>query len=295
MGQNINASVHLYADDTIIYCCASTVALVFEHLRSAFDIIQTQLLNLRLVLNADKTKVMLFSGKKKVPEVLPGITTAQGTPIELVASYKYLGITIDDGLCFKTHIKNLLKKLKLKLGFFFRNKSCFSFNARKRLVAATFLPVLDYGDIVYMNAPTHSLKLLDAAYHGALRFITDCKPLTHHCTLYSLVNWSSLSTRRLLHWYHFIYKSILGLLPTYLSSFMSRKHFSHSLRSQDCITFTVPSVRTELGKTAFSYSAPSTWNSLQQSLKLSHLIPLEDFKYLLNTMETSSFRTCLCS
>lgn len=32
-----------------------------------------------------------------------------------------------------------------------------------------------------------------------LRFRTDCKPLTHCCTLYSLVNWSSLSMQRLLH------------------------------------------------------------------------------------------------
>jgi len=127
-----------------------------------------------------------------------------------VATYKYLGITLDDSLSFKCHIDQLLKKLKLKLGFFFRNKACFSFNARKRIVAATFLPLLDYGDVVYINASAHSLHLLDAAYHGSLRFITGCKTLTHHCTLYSLTDWSSLSMRRTTHWYLFIYKSIIG-------------------------------------------------------------------------------------
>ena len=125
---------------------------------------------------ADKTKALFFSNKKKVPAVLPCILSAQGTPIESVATYKYLGTTMDETLSFKCHIDQLLRKLKLKLGFFFRNKSCFSFNARKRLVAATFLPLLDYGDVVYMNASAHSLHLLDAVYHGALRFRTDCKP-----------------------------------------------------------------------------------------------------------------------
>ena len=81
------------------------------------------------------------------------IVTAQGIILEVVACYKYLGIWLDDCLTFKLQVNNLLKKLRVRLGFFFRNKSCFSFEARKRLVTVTFLPVLDYGDLVYMNAP----------------------------------------------------------------------------------------------------------------------------------------------
>ena len=162
---------------------------------------------------------------------------------------------MDNSLSFKCHIDQVLKKLKVKLGFFFRNRSCFSFSTRKRLVATTFLPVLDYCDVVYRNASAHSLHLLDAVYHGALRFITGARPLTHHCTLYSLTGWSSLSSRRTTHWYIFIYKAILGLLPSYLSTYMTQRTSVHSLRSQDFITFVVPPVRTELGKKAFSYSA----------------------------------------
>ncbi len=59
VGQNMNASVHLYAND-VVYCCASTVALAFEHLQSAFDTIQLHLFRLRQVLNAE-TKVMFFT------------------------------------------------------------------------------------------------------------------------------------------------------------------------------------------------------------------------------------------
>lgn len=39
------------------------------------------------------------------------------------------------------------------------------------------------------------------------------------------------------------------------------------MRSQDIVTFVVPSVRAELGKKALS-SAPSSWNTLQKDLKL---------------------------
>ncbi len=67
------------------------------------------------------------------------------------------------------------------------------------------------------SASTSWLQLLDAVYHRALRFITGCTALTHHCTLYAPVKWSSSSTRRTLHRYNFLYKSILGLLPSYPS------------------------------------------------------------------------------
>lgn len=49
------------------------------------------------------------------------------------------------------------------------------------------MSVLDHGDIVYMNASVSSLGMLDAVYHGVLRFITDVKYSIHHCALYSLV------------------------------------------------------------------------------------------------------------
>ncbi len=109
----------------------------------------------------------------------------------------YLDIIIDDTLRFDSYINYLRLKLKKQLGFY----SCFSFNARKKLVSGTFLPILDYGDVVYQHASSYLLASLEAVYHGALRFITDCKCSTHHCILYNRVAWSSLAVRRQMHWY----------------------------------------------------------------------------------------------
>lgn len=46
------------------------------------------------MLNASKTKNMLFSNMKKVTQTLPTITTTHRLPVEFVM-YKYLGIVID--------------------------------------------------------------------------------------------------------------------------------------------------------------------------------------------------------
>lgn len=91
-------------------------------------------------------------------------------------------------MSFKEHIQYVAKKLKVVLCFYYRNKSCFSFMLKKRLVESTFLPVLDYGDVLYMRTSAELLQKLDSVYHGALRFISNCGFLTHHCSLYSILS-----------------------------------------------------------------------------------------------------------
>ena len=80
---------------------------------------------------------------------------------------------------------------------------------------------MDYGDLLFMNAPDQFLKKLDTVYHCALRFITGCN---YHCSLYAITHCPFLYVCRLTHWLTFIYKSILGLLPTYLCLHMSRNY-----------------------------------------------------------------------
>lgn len=110
--------------------------------------------------------------------------------------------------------------------------------------------------VMYMNAFAQSLHTLDSVYHGALRFINNSGFLTHHCILYSKVNWTALSTRWLAHWYIFFYKAILGLFLDCLSCLLILKDGLRSLRSSDIVQYVVPKVRTELGKKAFRISAP---------------------------------------
>ncbi len=61
---------------------------------SQLYIVQSHLTQLKLVLNADKSKFMLLSHGKKLPSVIPKISTFQGAEIEMVTAYKHLGIVI---------------------------------------------------------------------------------------------------------------------------------------------------------------------------------------------------------
>ncbi len=128
-----NARFHFYADYTIVYCSAPSKQQSVTALQSVFDIIQNRFRALKLVLNVEKTKCMLFSNSRTSLENSIVLQTSQGSQVTSVSEYKYLGIIIDNKLRFSSHIKYLSKKLKKKLGFYFRNKSCFPFKVRKKI------------------------------------------------------------------------------------------------------------------------------------------------------------------
>ena len=277
---------HLYADDTIIYCTADSVHQALRNLQQAFNTVQDELCSLKLVLNATKTKFMLFTRAKNVDYNSLHINAVNGDSIERVAQYKYLGIWLDEKLSFKFHIADLTTKLRQKIGFLYRNKANFPMVCRKRIVEAVFMSVLDYGDVIYRSAAPTTLLPLDSVYHSALRFITGERYDTHHCILYDKVGWSSLSERRNKHWYQFIFKAIDGKLPPYITLLLQWKNRVRQTRSSNWLTLEVPPVQTELGKSAFSFDAPNTWNTLQLTLKISAPISYGQFNNRLLNLPT---------
>ena len=95
---------YLYMWIDMLFCC-----LCF-----AFDVIPSHLSQLKLVLNADNSKLMIFSNGKKLTSFLPNICTVQGTDIyiERVTTYTYLGFIIDQNLSFKSHTENVVLKIR---------------------------------------------------------------------------------------------------------------------------------------------------------------------------------------
>ena len=139
---------------------------------------------------------------------------------EYVDKYKYLGVWLDCKLSFQTHIKHLQTKIKSRIGFLFRNKASFTHAAKHTLVKLTIVPILDFGDVIYKIASNTLLNKLDAVYHSAIRFVTKA-PYTTHCyppLRQICCKHATLHTRRQTHWLRFIYTSLLGKAPPYLSS-----------------------------------------------------------------------------
>ena len=275
----LGSSIHLYADDTVLYTAGPSPDMVLTSLQNSFNTVQQAFSSLNLLLNTKKTKVMWFGRKgSATPPIGHNITSLEGTTLEQVTEYKYLGIWLDNTLSFLPHINKLQSKIKAKLGFLYRMRSTLTRSAKLTLVQMTILPMLDYGDIIYRSACKGALEKLDVIYHSAIRFATNAPFRTHHCTLYSSVNWPSLHTRRLTHWFMLIYKTLLGLSPPYLCQLLQISSASYNTQSARHILLKVPKTLSVLGQSSFRAAAATDWNNLQKTLKLDTFISKSAFK-----------------
>ena len=142
----------------------------------------------------------------------------------------------------------------------------------------TILPMLDFGDIIYRSAGKGALERLDVLYRSAVRFATNTPYRTHHYTLYSSVNWSSLYTCRKTHWLMLVYKTLLGLTPPYLRYLLQPSSSTYNTHSASHILLKIHKAHTSLGHSSFQFAAASDWNELQQTFKLDSFIPISSFK-----------------
>ncbi len=82
----------LYADDTALLAKGKEIAEIQQNLQTNFDNVLNWLAVNKLSLNADKTKVILFSGQRSTLRQQELCITSRGMNLEQVEHTKYLGI-----------------------------------------------------------------------------------------------------------------------------------------------------------------------------------------------------------
>lgn len=136
-----NSKIHLYADDTILYAEGPSLYSATATLQLSLTSVEQHFHSLHLLLNTKKTKCIIFDWK---PDSTPKILYADGSELEFVTCYKYLGRWLDSSLSFTAHIKYLESKVKAHLSFFYRNKSSFTRATKHTLVKMSILPIFDF-------------------------------------------------------------------------------------------------------------------------------------------------------
>ena len=133
----VDSLIHLYADDTILYTSGPSLDTVLTNLQTSFNAIQHSFRGLQLLLNASKTKCMLFNRLLPTPAHPNSITTLDGSDIGICSCPHILGVWLDCKLSFQTHIKHPQSKMKSRISFLFRNKASFSHADKHTLVKLT--------------------------------------------------------------------------------------------------------------------------------------------------------------
>ena len=154
-------NVQAYADDVVIFCPTA------EGLRVLIQIMEDMIMAHQLMINVDKTKIVIFNKKKNI--ISRASFKFNGVIIENVSSYKYLGIIINCNLSEKEELKRMTTVFNSKCGMFFRKFGTANFHVKLKLFDAL---CMSFYALELCNNRSGCLGLfrqLAVSYHWAIK------------------------------------------------------------------------------------------------------------------------------
>ena len=258
----------IYADDTALLTVLETL-ITFSSNCSVNDRLNHELgeinkwfmLN-KLSLNREKTKAMIFQTRfKRVNEIN---ITIDRTPIEFVDEFKYLGITLDKHLTWKSHINQVSKKVAKTNGILSKLKNTLPTDILKTIYNSLILPYLSYGIMVWGNCSDRLFKL----QKRSVRLITNSKYNAHTDPLFKSLSLLKITDIFLLHKYKFIYKLEKQMLPGYfMTSIFIRNNDVHNYNTRHASNLRTPMSRLTLARNSIRYFIPCVYNEMPNCIR----------------------------
>lgn len=173
-----------YADDFAILIEGKNIADVQEKAQEFLTLFEERAKHLNFVINTDKTKAMVFQANDKTLDV-----KINGLNVETVNTYKYLGITLDKSLRFRTHIRDLKRRSITRLNMI-KVISSARGGGHPSTLGLVFNGIMrnfvEYGSGIYGVASKSNLESLKVVNNQCLRKITGCTKSTPLNTLHAI-------------------------------------------------------------------------------------------------------------
>lgn len=117
----------------------------------------------------------------------------KGITIPKLSSIKYLGLTIDNDLSWKSHITNQRRKAFSNIR---RLSPCLQHTTRKILYNTLVLPHMDYCSVVWHSCSRQLSQFIERVQNYWMRVVLDKPPGTPSAPLRDQLKWTTLHHRR---------------------------------------------------------------------------------------------------
>ena len=241
-----------------------------DYVKTCYTHISDLLSKLFLKLNDSKTEIILIGSKSLVDNCKSQTSTLQlnQSLITFSSFIKNLGVTIDENLSFKKHIKNVSNNAMFRLRSLRHVRSHFDKSSFQIIIHATVTSLLDYCNSLLSDLPTSSLRHLQLVQNFAARLVLNRRKSCHITPLLHELHWLPIESRIKFKVLLFIYKSLNGLAPPYLSDLLTIYEPSRTLRSSNNFDLAIPRYnKNHFGGCAFSVYGPKVWKDLPHHLK----------------------------
>ena len=166
-----NCSVNLYADDTVIYYSGVSIEDIESYVKRDLKSLSQWLEDNKLVLNALKTKSMLFTSNRHKHKDTNLSLCHQDKSIEAVTSYKYLGVVFNKHISWKNHAEYVCNKVAGRIGVFSRIRRFITIEAAQTVYTSIIQPIFDYCSIAWSSLLQQDKDRMQRLQNRAARII----------------------------------------------------------------------------------------------------------------------------
>ena len=253
----------LFADDSNLFYSHSNPNTLLSTMNIELKNILEWIKANKLSLNILKTNFMLFSNTL---QKLPGEIYIDGTPLVKVSSTRFLGLTFDDKLNWKTHTHNICKTISRNIGIMNKLKHYFPRSILSTLYFSLVLPYLNYGIMAWGNSSKCQTDKITILQKKAIRIIHNVHMRTHSDPLFLESKILKFPDLFLFQTGQFMYNLTKQELPSSFTTMFSRNSSFHNYSTRQASSFHLPRTRTLLASKTVSFYGPKYWNSLSADI-----------------------------
>ena len=211
------------------------------------------------------------------------------TPLNIVTNAKYLGVYIDNKLCFKEQIRVLEGKVARSVGILCKLKQVLPRKTLLQLYHALIHPLLAYGIIIWGATYSSYLTKLKTLQNKALRVISGAHYRDNAIPLYKNLDVLQLDDLYCYETAKFVYCCLQNQVPTpFLNYFTKVSEASQrtTRQSTDELLLYIPRYPTTRLQRSIKYQGVKKWNAFPNDIKS---LEFKRFKIQLKKFLLSSY------
>uniref|UniRef100_A0A3P9HQ40 Reverse transcriptase domain-containing protein n=1 Tax=Oryzias latipes TaxID=8090 RepID=A0A3P9HQ40_ORYLA len=255
---------HCYADDTQLYLSMKPDQNEdIEKLNACIRDIKTWMTINYLLLNPEKTEVIILGPKNLRDTLSAQIVSLDGIRIASNSTVRNLGVLFDQDLSFKAHISQACRTAFFHLRNIAKIRKILSKSDAEKLIHAFVTSRLDYCNSLLAACPKSSLRSLQLVLNAAARLLAGTSRRDHITPVLVSLHWIPVDSRIKFKILLLTYKALHGMAPSYIKDLIVPYHPIKTLHSQNAGLLVVPRIsKSTVGGRAFSHQAPVLWNKL---------------------------------
>ena len=228
----------------------------------------------RLLINPQKTKLMLFGTRQLTGRVSDIAIPFLGKTLSPSNSCKDLGIVFDKHLSFNDHTDYLTSSLLGKLCQINRVRHLLTKEALLITLNALVLSKLFYCSTVWSGTTQQNIGKLQILQNFAARILAGKRKYDHIWPSLKELKWLPIKEMLRLRDVTMVFKCLHGLAPKYLESKLAKRSaiHRHNTRRKNDINITLK--RTSTAQRSFFNHAISSWNNLSSATKNCTSVPI---------------------